>query len=349
MQNLTIGGKLIGQGREAFLIAELSANHNQNLDIALKTIKAAKESGADAIKIQTYTPDTITLDCRNDYFKITQGTIWDGKYLYDLYKEAYTPWEWTEALQKAALDEGLIFFSSPFDCSAVDHLEGFNVPAYKVASFEITDIPLIEYIARKNKPVIISTGIARLTDIELAVKTCRDAGNNQIALLKCSSAYPAPFEDINLNTIRNLGETFGTIAGFSDHTMGCEVAIASVALGAKIIEKHFILDKKLGGPDSAFSMDPAEFLNMSTAIRNVEKALGTVSYELSEKMKNSREHSRSLFVAEDVAEGDVFTENNIRSVRPGFGLHTKYYNEVLGRKAASPIKKGTPLSWNLIK
>jgi pseudaminic acid synthase len=341
--NFNIGNINVGDDSKVFVIAELSANHNQNFEIAAKTIVAAKESGADAIKIQTYTPDTITLDCRNDYFKISQGTIWDGKYLYDLYMEAYTPWEWQPKLKKIAEDCGLIFFSSPFDISAVDFLEELDVPAYKIASFEITDIPLIDYIAKKNKPVIISTGIASLEDIELAIKTCRKNGNEKIALLKCTSSYPATIENANLNTINDMISRFGLIAGLSDHTIGDSAVIASVAIGAKIIEKHFILDRKTGGPDSSFSMEPDEFKSMVKSVREVESALGNVDYSMTVEKTKNREFSRSLFVVKDITLGEIFTEENIRSIRPGYGLHPKFYFEVLGKKATVNIRRGTPL------
>jgi len=308
-----------------------------------------KESGADAVKLQTYTPDTITIDSDNEYFQIKQGSIWDGKTFYQLYQEAYTPWEWQPKLKKIAEELGLICFSSPFDRTSVDFLEEMNVPAYKVASFEITDIPLIEYIASKGKPVIISTGIATLADIEEAVHACRRMGNDQIALLKCTSAYPAPLEESNLRTIPNLADTFKTVVGLSDHTLGISAPIASVALGARIIEKHFILDRKMGGPDAAFSMEPDEFRSMVEAVREVEKALGTVNYDLTDKTRKSREFSRSLFVVEDIKAGESLTEENVRSIRPGFGLHPRYSGQVIGKKARTDIKKGTPLDWTLIE
>jgi len=335
--------------RKTLIIAELSANHNHDFDIALKTIKAAKESGADAIKVQTYTPDTITIDCDNEYFQIRQGTIWDGTTLYKLYEQAYTPWEWQPKLKKYAEDLGLIFFSSPFDKTAVDFLEDLEVPAYKIASFEITDLPLIEYVAKKNKPVIISTGIATLADIEEAVNTCRRAGNNKIALLKCTSSYPAPIEEANLLTIPNLKETFNVIPGLSDHTMGNTVSIAAIALGAKIIEKHFILDRKIGGPDSTFSMQPNEWKQMVDAIRDVEAAMGKVNYELSDKVKVSKSHSRSLFIIKDVKEGEIINEDNVRSIRPGYGLHPRYYEQIIGKKFKKDLKKGSPLSWEFLE
>jgi pseudaminic acid synthase len=308
-----------------------------------------KEAGADAVKLQTYTPDTITIDCDNEYFQIKQGTLWDGKTLYQLYKEAYTPWEWQPELKKLAEDMGLICFSSPFDKTAVDFLEKMNVPAYKVASFEITDIGLIEYIASKGKPIIISTGIASLVDIEEAINACKRMGNNKIALLKCTSEYPTPLEDVNLRTIPDMIERFGTVVGLSDHTLGISVPIAAVALGAKIIEKHFILDRKLGGPDSAFSLEPEEFRTMVKSVRESEKALGNVIYELTEKIKKSREFSRSLFIVEEMKAGETFTEINIKSIRPGFGLPPKHLSEVLGKKAMKDIKRGTPLEWSLVE
>lgn len=346
---MKIGNIEIGSSNKVFIIAELSANHNQDFEIAVNTIKAAKESGADALKLQTYMADTITINCKNEHFQIKSGTLWDGKFLYDLYKEAYTPWEWQPKLKKIAEEEGLICFSSPFDKTAVDFLEKMDVPAYKVASFEITDIPLIEYIASKGKPVIISTGIATLADIEEAVNTCRRAGNNDIALLKCTSSYPAPIDEANLLTIPHLRDTFKVIPGLSDHTMGSDVAIAAVALGAKIIEKHFILDRKLGGPDAAFSMEPKEFKQMVTSIRNVEKALGTVNYQLSPKVEKSRVFARSLFIVKDVNKGEVITEENVRSIRPGNGLHPKYFNLILGKKFRNDFKMGTPLGWEMFE
>jgi len=349
MSLLNISNRKIGNSQRVFIVAELSANHLQSFDLAVKTIKAMKEAGADAVKLQTYTPDTITIDCDSKYFQIKQGTVWDGKTLYRLYQEAYTPWEWQPKLKKIAEDLGLICFSSPFDKTAVDFLNEMNVPAYKVASFEITDIPLIEYIASKGKPVIMSTGIATLSDIEEAVNACRRVGNDQIALLKCTSEYPAPLEEINLRTIPDMEKRFGAVVGLSDHTEGIAVPIAAAALGAKIIEKHFTLDRKLGGPDAAFSLEPKEFRAMVNAVREAEKALGEVSYRLTEKLKKSRKFSRSLFVVENVKKGEKFTENNVRSIRPGFGLHPKHLKKVVGKRAGKNIKKGTPLSWNLIE
>jgi len=347
--SLRIDDIQIGEKLPVFIVAELSANHLQKFDNAVKIIKAAKEAGADAIKLQTYTPDTITIDCNNEYFQIKQGTLWDGQSLYELYKKAYTPWEWQPKLKEITESEGLIFFSSVFDRTAVDFLEKINVSAYKIASFEITDIPLIEYVASKAKPVIISTGIATFSDIEEAVNACKRMGNKQIALLKCTSAYPAPLEEINLKIIPNLANTFKAVVGLSDHTLGISVPIASVALGACIIEKHLTLDRALGGPDAAFSLEPEEFKAMVKSIREVEKALGEVSYDLTEKMKRSREFSRSLFVVKDMKAGEIFTEENIRSIRPGYGLHPKYLKGILCKKAIKNIKKGIPLRWELIE
>lgn len=323
-----------------FIIAELSANHNGSLKTAIDTIRAAKRTGADAIKLQTYTADTITIDCKNDDFKINQGTIWDGRYLYDLYKEAYTPWEWHEELFRVAREEGLICFSSPFDKTAVDLLEDLNTPAYKIASFEITDIPLIEYTASKGKPIILSTGIASLEDIESALECCRDVGNNDIALLKCTSSYPAPIEEANMAMIPEFKKRFGVIPGLSDHTMGSTVPVVATSLGAKIIEKHFILDRSIGGPDASFSMNEEEFTAMIKAVREAEKAVGQVLYELSEKQKQSRDHSRSLYVVCDIKKGEMITDENVRSIRPGFGMHPKNLKIWLGEKSPKDFERG---------
>ncbi|WP_291857685.1 pseudaminic acid synthase [Marinilabilia sp.] len=331
------------------IIAELSANHGHDINIAIETVKAAKRAGADAIKLQTYTPDTITIDCDNDYFKIKGGTIWDGRTLYELYNDAFLPWEWHEKLFQVASEEGLLCFSSPFDKSAVDFLEQFNPPAYKIASFEITDIPLIEYTATKGRPIIISTGIADLADIQLAVETCRKVENNKIILLKCTSSYPASLEEANLATIPNLAETFNVVSGLSDHSLGFIAPVVAVSLGAKVIEKHFILDKSIGGPDASFSLDEKEFTKMVAAARQAEKAVGKVSYELTEKDKSSRKFSRSLFVVKDIRIGEPFTEENIRSIRPGYGLHPKYLKTVKGKVAKENILKGTPLNSNHIE
>ncbi|OIJ10408.1 pseudaminic acid synthase [Anaerobacillus alkalilacustris] len=334
--------------KKVLIIAEMSANHGHDITIAKETIKAAKDAGADAFKLQTYTADTITIDCDNEYFRLDQGTIWDGRTLYDLYKEAHTPWEWHKELMNYANELDLICFSSPFDKTAVDLLESINVPAYKVASFEITDIPLIEYIASKGKPVIFSTGIATLGEIEDAVRACRSVGNEQIILLKCTSAYPAKIEDANLLTMKNLKETFNVEVGLSDHTSGVTVPVVSVALGARVIEKHFILDKSIGGPDVSFSLDKEEFKSLVDSVRDAEKALGKVDYGLTDKKLKSREFSRSLFVVTDINEGEVFNEENVRSIRPGYGLSPKYIGTIIGKKAKWDIVKGTPISWDFI-
>lgn len=345
---LKIGNRFIGDDEKVFVIAELSANHNQDFNVAVESIKAIKDCGADAVKLQTYTPDTITIDSDKEYFQIKQGTIWDGTTLYKLYQEAYTPWEWQPKLKQYAEELGLICFSSPFDSSAVDFLESLNVPAYKVASFEIVDLPLIEYIASKKKPIIISTGIATEDEIKEAVETCRKVGNDDIVLLKCTSEYPAPIEEANLSGINYLKEKYNVIVGLSDHTLGVDVAIASVALGAKVIEKHFIIDRNIGGPDSSFSLEPNEFKQMVESIRNVEKAIGKPNFELNEKIKRSRKFARSLFVVKDIEKGEVLTSDNVRSIRPNYGLAPKYLKDVLGKKAKSKIEKGTPLTWDLI-
>jgi pseudaminic acid synthase len=341
---LKIGSKKIGGNNPVFVIAELSANHNHKFDLAVKTIKAAKEAGADAIKLQTYTADTITIDCDNDYFKIQQGTVWDGRTLYDLYKEAYTPWEWQPKLKKVADNLGLICFSSPFDKSAVDFLEKMKVPAYKVASFEITDTGLIEYIAQKGKPILISTGIATKEDISQAIRICKRADNDQVILLKCTSEYPTPPENMNLSMIADMAKRFKVITGLSDHSLAPTSSITSVALGAKVIEKHLILDRKMGGPDATFSMEPKEFKSMVEAIHDAEKSIGKIDYTLSDKTKKSREFSRSLFVVKDIEVGEKFTEENVRSIRPGFGLPPKCLKFVLGKKAKMNLEKGTPLT-----
>jgi pseudaminic acid synthase len=335
--------------KKVFIVAELSANHKQDLNLAKETIYAMKEAGADAVKLQTYTPDTITMNCNNEYFQIKHGTLWDGKTLYQLYQEAFTPWNWHYELKELAEKLGLVFFSTPFDKTAVDFLEELNVPAYKIASFEITDIPLIEYVASKGKPIIISTGIATICDIQEAVEACKRVGNERIILLKCTSAYPAPLEEVNLRTIPNMAETFNCIVGLSDHTLGISVPIAAVALGAKVIEKHFILSKNIETPDKEFSLTPNEFKEMVDAIREVEKALGKVSYELTDKMKRGREFSRSLFVVKDIKAGERLSEENVKSIRPGYGLHPKFLKDVIGKRAKRDIKRGTPLSWDLIE
>lgn len=333
---------------KTFIVAELSANHGHKLEVALESVRAAKEAGADAVKIQTYTADTITLNCDADDFKV-KGTLWDGRTLYDLYQEAYTPWEWHQAIFDEAKKCGLICFSTPFDKTAVDFLEDLGNPIMKIASFEITDIPLIEYAAKKGKPMVISTGIAMPEDIELAVKTCKDAGNNDITLLKCTSSYPAPIEDANLKTMVDMKEHYGVKVGLSDHTMGYDVAVAAVALGATLVEKHFILDRSIGGPDAAFSMEIGEFAAMVKSIRNVEKAIGEVVYPTDPSKIKGSEFCRSLYVAEDIKAGDVVTEKNVRSVRPGYGAHPKYLPEVLGKKFLSDSQKGERFELEMVE
>jgi pseudaminic acid synthase len=346
-KEINIGGRIISESSPAFIIAELSCNHLQNYDLAEKTIRAMKESGADAVKFQTYTPDTITIDCDSDIFRIGHGTLWDSKTFYELYGEAYTPWEWQPRLKKLAEELGMVCFSSPFDFTAVDFLEEMNVPAYKVASFEINDIPLLEYIASKGKPVILSTGIARMEDIELALETVRKAGNDRIIVLKCTSAYPARPEEANLLTVPDMASRFGVLTGVSDHTEGSLVPVVSVTLGAKVIEKHFILDRKLGGPDASFSLEPDEFRKMVDDVRTAEAALGKADYVLTEKAEKNRIFSRSLFVTEDMKKGETVTPQNLRSIRPAYGLHTRHYSGLLGKKAVKDITRGTPASFEL--
>lgn len=349
MEKIKLGEKLIGKNERTFIVAEMSANHLHDFNRAVEIVKKAKESGADAIKVQTYTPDSITIDCDNDYFKINQGTIWDGETLYNLYKKAYMPWEWQSKLKEISEDLGMIFFSSPFDFKSVDFLEEIGVEVYKIASFEITDIPLVRYIASKKKPIFISTGIAKLADIELAINECKKAGNQDIVLLKCTSEYPAKIEDANIRTILNMKETFNVVTGLSDHTMGNNVALAAVSLGASVIEKHFTLNRADGGPDSKFSMEPHEFKKMVEDIREIELALGKVSYELTEKQIKSREHGRSLFIVKDIQKDEIFTAENVKSIRPGYGLESKYIDKILGEKSRFDLKKGTPLEWKHIK
>lgn len=329
--HLEINGRRIGLGFPIYIVAELSANHHQDFDQAVKLIHAAKEAGADAIKLQTYTADTLTLHCDKEYFRIGGGTLWDGRMLYDLYEEACTPWAWQPKLKAIANELGLDLFSTPFDHTAVEFLERMNVPANKVASFEIVDLPLIRRIARTGKPMIMSTGMATLGEIDEAVRTARKAGAMQIALLKCNSAYPALAEEMHLRTIPHLADAFGVVVGLSDHTLGIAASVAAVALGACIIEKHFALSRDVHGPDSAFSLEPGEFKAMVDAVRIVEKALGEVRYELSEQEAASRVFRRSLFVVEDMKAGDTFTEETVRSIRPGYGLLPKHLPEGAGK------------------
>ena len=344
-----IGERQIGDDAPVFIIAEMSANHQQNFDLAVKIIKEAKKAGADALKMQTYTPDSMTIDCENEYFQLKQGTIWDGQTLYRLYQKAFTPWEWQPRLKKVAEEEGLICFSTPFDTKAVDFLEEMGTPIYKIASFEITDIPLIEYIATKKKPVLISTGVATISDIDLALKTLRNKGAEDIVLLKCTSEYPAPLEKANLRTIPNMAETFRVIPGLSDHTLGYSVPLTAAALGAKVIEKHFTHDRSAGGADAPFSLEPEEFSKMVQGIRDCEKALGEVDYHVAEStVKKGRIFSRSLFVTKNMTAGELFTSENVRSIRPGYGLHPMFMKDILGKKARADIRIGTPLQWDLV-
>lgn len=333
---------------KTFIVAEMSANHNGSKDIALETIRAAKRAGADAVKLQTYTADTITLDCNKDDFQIKQGTIWDGQTMYQLYQKAYTPWKWHEELFEEAKKQDLICFSTPFDNTAVDLLESLGNPIYKIASFEITDVNLIEYCARKMKPMVISTGIATEEDIELAIATCRKVGNNDITLLKCTSAYPSPVEKSQLCMIQDMAKKYNVRTGLSDHTIGSFAPILSVALGGVMIEKHFIIDRSIGGEDCSFSMDEKEFAQMVKDVRLAEQTIGEVSYELDSLVLPEREFSRSLYIAEDMKAGDILNEKNLRSVRPGFGLHPKYLNECLGKKINRDLEKGTRMSLEYI-
>tara|TARA_B110000046_G_scaffold29575_1_gene31118 strand:- start:3082 stop:4119 length:1038 start_codon:yes stop_codon:yes gene_type:complete len=345
---MKIGNFEINTNSEVFIIAELSANHNGSIENAIQTIRAAKRAGANCIKLQTYTADTMTINSKKDDF-IVKGTIWEGRNLYDLYKEAYTPWEWHKKLFEVASEEELICFSSPFDLTAVDFLESLNTPAYKIASFEITDIPLIEYVASKGKPIIISTGIANSEDIELAIETCKRKGNHNIALLKCTSSYPAPVDEANISMIKDLAERFNVLSGLSDHTMGSVVPIVATALGAKIIEKHFILDRSIGGPDASFSMNEEEFTQMVKAIRQAELALGNIDYSLTDKQKQGRNFSKSLYIVKDVVKGEIISEKNVKSIRPGFGMHPKHFKYILGKSFISSFPKGTRMSQDKIK
>lgn len=348
MPSITIGTHHIQPGNPTYIIAEMSANHNQDFDQAVRIIEVAKAAGADAVKLQTYTPDTLTIDSDRAHFKI-QGTIWEGANLYRLYGEAYTPWEWQPKLKAAANDLGLDLFSSPFDATAVDFLESMDVPAYKIASFEIVDLPLIRRVAATGKPVIISTGMATLAEIDEAVRTARTAGCTELALLKCTSAYPTPPEESNLRTIPHLAAAYDVPVGLSDHTLGISVPVAAVALGACIIEKHFTLSRAVPGPDSAFSLEPDEFKTMVDAVRTAEKALGAVQYGPVSTEKDSVVFRRSLFVVQDIKAGEPFTHENVRSIRPGYGLHTRYLDDILERTASQDIPRGTPLRWDHVE
>lgn len=344
---IKINDRFIGEGYPVYIIAEMSANHGGDLGRAIEIIHAAKEAGADCIKIQTYTADTLTIDSNKEYFQIRKGT-WQGENLYSLYKKAYTPWEWQDRLKEEAEKVGIDFLSTPFDKTAVDFLEDLRVTFYKIASFEIVDIPLIKYIASKGKPIIMSTGMATLGEIEEAVNTVRYQGNHNLCLLKCSSAYPAIPEDMNLKTIKHLEETFGVPAGLSDHSLGSIAAVTAVAMGAKVIEKHFCLSRKIETPDSSFSMEPREFEQMVWDIRAAERAMGKVSYEISDREKNSRAFRKSIFIVKNIKQGEIFTEENIKVIRPGYGLEPRYFEEILGRKASKDIERGTPLDWSMV-
>lgn len=344
---LEIAGRPIGPGLPVYVVAEMSANHNRSFEDAVRIVRAAKESGADAVKLQTYRPDTLTLDHDGEHFRV-QGTPWAGRRLYDLYAEAATPWEWQPKLKRIAAEMGLALFSTPFDESAVEFLEAMGVPAYKIASFECTDLALLRSVAATKKPIILSTGMATLGEIDEAVRAVREAGGGPLALLKCTSAYPAPPEAMHLRTIPHLAEAFGLPVGLSDHTLGVAVAVTAVALGACIVEKHLTLSRSRPGPDSAFSLEPDEFRAMVEAVRVAEKALGSVRYGAGEAEEESRRLRRSLFVVEDLEAGEVFTAQNVRAIRPGCGLPPRYLGEVLGRRAARPIRRGTPLSWDLV-
>ncbi len=342
---MKIGRHSIGPDLPALLIAELSGNHNHDFDLAVEMVRVAAEVGADAVKLQTYTPDTLTIDCDNESFRIGEGTVWAGKTLYELYGEAWTPWEWQPKLKEVANEAGIDLFSTPFDQTAVDFLERMGVPCFKIASFEIVDIPLIRAVAATGKPLIISTGMATIEEIEEAVDTAREGGCGQICLLKCTSAYPASPEMMNLRAIPDLAERFQVEVGLSDHTLDIEVPLTAVALGARVIEKHFTLDRSAGGPDSGFSLEPEEFREMVERVRLVEQALGSVTYGPGEGEEASRIFRRSLFVVADMAAGESFTGENVRSIRPGIGLHTRHLDEIIGREASVDISRGTPLSW----
>lgn len=346
---MKINDNYIGTGQPVYIVAEMSANHNHSYEEAIRLIHAAKEAGANAIKLQTYTPETITIDCQAESFRIGKVSLWEGRCLYDLYREAFTPWEWHPGLVTAARDIEIDIFSTAFDPSAVDFLEDLSTPVHKIASFEIVDIPLIEKMAKTGKPLIISTGMASIGEIEEAIQAARNAGAEQIALLKCTSVYPAPYEELNLKTIPHMSEAFGVPVGLSDHTLGIEVPIAAVAMGACIVEKHLTLSRSIPGPDSAFSTEPQEFKTMVQAIRNVEKALGTVHYGAGDREACSKSFRRSLFVVKDMKAGEMFANENVRSIRPGYGMHPRYLSEILGCKARCDIVRGTPMRWDLIE
>ena len=348
MPSIEINGRCIQTGSPAYIIAELSANHHQNFDDAVRLVRAAKDAGADAVKLQTYTPDTITISSDQPCFRIGGGTIWDGETLYELYAKAYTPWEWQPKLRQLAGELGMDLFSTPFDFTAVDFLEAMHVPAYKIASFELTDVGLIRRVAATGKPVIMSTGMATLSEIEEAVEAARIGGAAHLALLKCTSAYPSPADEMNLRTIPHLSQAFGVPAGLSDHTLTISVPVTAVTLGACIIEKHLTLSRAVPGPDSAFSLEPLEFESMVEAVRCAERSMGAVQYGPSADEEKSRVFRRSLFVVEDVKRGERFSAANVRSIRPANGLHPRHFDEVAGRRAACDIPRGTPLRWDLV-
>lgn len=346
---LEINDRRIGPGYPVYIVAEMSANHGHDYERAVRTLEAAKAAGADAIKLQTYTADTLTIRSDKEYFRIEGGTLWDGRTLHDLYQEAYTPWDWQPKLKAIAAELGIDLFSTPFDDSAVDFLAEMGVPAYKIASFELVDLQLIERVAAQGRPIIMSTGMATLGEIDEAVRSAREAGATEIALLKCSSAYPASPDEINLRSLPHLADAFNVVTGLSDHTMGIAVPVGAVAMGACIIEKHFTLSRSFPEPDSAFSLEPEEFSAMVAAVRTVEKALGEVRYETTGKETSSKMFRRSLFVVKDMKAGEVFSAHNVRSIRPGHGLAPRYFNEVLGRRAATDLEAGTPLAWDLLR
>lgn len=345
---ILIGGRAVGPGQPVYVVAEMSANHGHRLDRAVEIVRAAKEAGADAVKLQTYTADTLTIDSDKECFRIGKGTLWEGRTLYDLYREAYTPWEWHPRLKEVAEEVGLDFFSTPFDKGAVDFLEELGVGAYKIASFENVDVGLIEYVGRTGKPVIVSTGMATLGEVREAVQAARSGGAGGVALLKCTSAYPAPPGEMNLRAMERLAREFHVPVGLSDHTLGTAVAVAAVALGASIIEKHFTLSRDLAGPDSAFSLEPGEFREMASAVRTAQEALGDARAGITPREEASRMFRRSLFVVEDMRKGETFSQRNVRSIRPGHGLAPKHLGEVLGRRAARDIERGTPMSWDMV-
>lgn len=345
---IDMNGKQIGGDSPCYMIAEMSANHAGSIDRAIEIIHAAKDAGADCIKIQTYTPDTITIDVDNEFFRIKDGK-WKGENLYNLYKKAFTPWEWQGRLKEEAMTAGIDFLSTPFDKSAVDFLEQIGVGSYKIASFEVVDIPLIKYIASKRKPIIMSTGMATLGEVEEAVNAVRSQGNNDLCLLKCSSAYPAIPKHMNLKTIKHMEETFQVPAGLSDHSLGSVAAVTAVAMGAKVIEKHFCISREIENPDASFSMEPSEFKKMVEDVREAEKAMGRICYDISKEEKASRSLRKSIFVVKDIKQGETLSEENIRVIRPGYGLPPKYYEDLMGKKARKDVGKGTPLDWSVIE